>query len=136
MHGFSRLTDSAVSWPRRLFWAVMLSAGLGFSFYNIALQIKHFTNTPVHARLDIKRPNLLPMPQVTVCNYNSMKRSSANQEEIRERNKTLAPLWANESFAEPDFGPYHYSADNDTWTKFYEDYSPKIEEYVMQVPNI
>lgn len=134
MHGLSRVTNSSVNWPRRIFWSVILLTGLGFSCYNIALQSMHYSQTPVNVLIDVKANKTLSLPVITICNYNSVTRSTINRVGIRKLIERSLPFWFDFNQSEPDYSQYNFTAvDESVWSSFYDKHTPSIEDIILQV---
>ncbi|XP_053322057.1 acid-sensing ion channel 3 [Spea bombifrons] len=82
LHGISHVFLPGGVTPRRVFWACAFLMSLGFFLYQVADRIIYYTEYHHVTTLDEMESSLMLFPAVTMCNYNSFRKSNLTREDI------------------------------------------------------
>ena len=74
-HGIPKVISSA-NFHRKIFWLFAVSMSTGGFLYQITDMIQDVLSHPVAVNVQVKYPDNIQMPTVTICNSNKLKLSS------------------------------------------------------------
>jgi len=62
---------------RRIIWVILVSAGLALALYQVEDRISSYAAFPTTTNVRVRLADVLPFPQVTICDENRMRLSVA-----------------------------------------------------------
>lgn len=133
--GLSRIADSSAARPRRLIWIIIIIAGITVSSYYIILRCIHYSNTPINIRVDTKRMKQLPLPVITICNYNFPMLSKVIPEPgLLQLVEKMLIFPAERNKTDPDFDQFNLTRfGQEYWLDFYSFYTAELDDMLIQV---
>ncbi len=75
MVGPKYVVMSSSSFGRRIIWAILVFAGLGFLIYQVYDRMAYFQQSPVRITRTVNYPESVRFPTVTICNENRISLS-------------------------------------------------------------
>ncbi|KAM4705250.1 acid-sensing ion channel 1C-like [Rhinophrynus dorsalis] len=82
LHGISHVILPGGVTPRRVFWACAFLASLSVFLFQVADRIKYYTEYHHVTTLDEMESTLMTFPAITICNYNSFRKSELTRNDI------------------------------------------------------
>ncbi|KAM5125698.1 acid-sensing ion channel 3-like [Mantella aurantiaca] len=82
LHGISHVFLPGGVTPRRVFWACAFLASLSCFLFQVADRIMYYSEFHHVTTLDEEESQLMTFPAITICNYNSFRKSKLTRNDL------------------------------------------------------
>lgn len=135
MQGLKPILDRQ-SWVlRRVLWMLVVVSALGFTFYEIHIQLSTYLSTPITVRVDVERSKDMAFPVVTLCNNDAITTSFVQSVNAVKEVKAAVPLFYSEQTWKMDFSHFdinHSQYQSIGWGKFFENGAHSLKTSLLE----
>uniref|UniRef100_A0A8C5QHF3 Acid-sensing ion channel 1 n=1 Tax=Leptobrachium leishanense TaxID=445787 RepID=A0A8C5QHF3_9ANUR len=137
LHGISHIFLHGGVTPRRVFWACAFVASLSIFLYQVADRIIYYTEYHHVTTLDEMESSLMIFPAITICNYNSFRKSAVKLNDLLWMKKLFNITEENfpqarEAFNLPEDADFNNIQMSFDMKEFYDRAGHRMEDMILK----